>query len=61
MSQQGPHFSPHSKAETNQISGRMVSSGTSDVSVHFSLLVENSSEEVDDYDNYYNNNQKTIY
>ena len=34
MSQQGPHFSPHSKAKTKdkaKISGRTVSSGTSDV------------------------------
>ena len=34
MSQQGPHFSPHSKAKANdkaQISGRMVSNGISDV------------------------------
>ena len=34
MSQQGPHFSPHSKAKANdksQIFGRMVSSGISHV------------------------------
>ena len=40
MSQQGPHFSPHSKAKANykaQISGKLVTSGISDVataSVH---------------------------
>ena len=36
MSQQGPQFSPHSKAKANdraQISGRMVSSGISDVAI----------------------------
>ena len=39
-SQQGPHFSPHSKAKANykaQISGKLVTSGISDVataSVH---------------------------
>ena len=34
MSQQGPHFSPHSKAKANhkaQISGKLVTSGISDV------------------------------
>ena len=34
MSQQGPHFSPHSKAKANDkgtISGTMVSSGISDI------------------------------
>ena len=41
MSQQGPHFSPHSKAKAKikaQISGKLVSSGISDVataSVYF--------------------------
>ena len=30
---QGPHFSPHSTAKTAQISGRMVSSGISDVAI----------------------------
>ena len=37
MSQQGPHFSPHSKAKEAQISGKLVTSGISDVvitSVH---------------------------
>ena len=40
-----------------QISGRMISSDMSDSSIHFSVLGENLSEEVDDddenYDNYY--------
>ena len=31
MSQQGPRFSPHSKAKTKDKSTRMVSSGISDV------------------------------
>ena len=34
MSQQGPYFSPHSKAKANykaQISGKLVTSGISDV------------------------------
>ena len=36
MSQQGPHFSPHSKAKVNykaQISGKLVTSGISDVAI----------------------------
>ena len=36
MSQQRPHFSQHSKAKTNykaQISGKLVSSGISDVAI----------------------------
>ena len=61
MSQQGPHFSPHSKAKTKdkaKISGRTLSSGTSDVVT--ASLGENPSEEVLDYCNYYCN-RKTIY
>ena len=33
MSQQGPQFSPHSKAKKVQISGKLVISGISDVSI----------------------------
>ena len=36
MSPQGPHYSPHSTAKTNyksQISGKLVSSGKSDVAI----------------------------
>ena len=33
MSLQVPHFSPHSTAKTNDKSGRMVSSGISDVAI----------------------------
>ena len=36
MSQQGPHFSPHSKAKANyktQISGKLVTSGISGVAI----------------------------
>ena len=48
MSQQGPHFSPQSKAKANykSINLRKISS------YRFSTLRENPSEEVD-YDNYY--------
>ena len=57
MSPQRPHFSPYSiqliPIIEAQISGKLVSSGISDVSVHFSILGQNPSEEVDDYDNYY--------
>ena len=56
MSQQGPHFSPHSKAKAMikaQISGIMVSYKSR--SVRFSILGESTSEEVDeDYYYYYN-------
>ena len=51
MSQQGPHFSPHSKAKANDKSRRMVSSGISDVA--FASVYTEKPEEVDDYDNYY--------
>ena len=33
ISQQGPHFSPHSKAKEAQISGKLVTSGISDVAI----------------------------
>ena len=56
MRQQRPHCSPHRKAKPmikGQISGKLVSSGTSHVAFASVLLGENLSEEVDDYDNYY--------
>ena len=43
------------------ISGKLVSSGISHVAFASGLLGENPSEEVDDYDNYYYYNRKTIY
>ena len=49
MSQQGPHFSPHNKAKADYKSTYLRKIGCSD---RFSILGENSSEEVD-YDNYY--------
>ena len=33
MSKQEPHFSPHRKAKEAQISGKLVTSGISDVSI----------------------------
>ena len=33
MSQQGPHFSPHRKAKIAQITGKLVTSGISDVAI----------------------------
>ena len=33
ISQQGPHFSPHSKAKEAQISGKLVTSGISAVAI----------------------------
>ena len=33
MSQQGPPFSPHSKAKEAQISGKLVTSGINDVAI----------------------------
>ena len=44
MSQQGPHFSPHSKPGNKWFKC---------CSVHFSLLRENPYEEVDEYVNFY--------
>ena len=55
MSQKVPYFSTHSKVKLiikPQISGKLVTSGISDVVMTFSTLQENPSEE-DDYDNYY--------
>ena len=43
------------------ISGKLVSTGISHVAFASVLLGENPSEEVDDYDNYYYYNRKTIY
>ena len=56
MSQQGPHFRPHSKAKTKD---KSTNPRKNDMkwyeccSVCFSILGENLSEEVEDYDNYY--------
>ena len=61
-SQQGPHFSPHSTAKTNDkstTSGRMVSIGTSDVVIasvysektHLKKIDDNDDD--DDYYHYY--------
>ena len=53
MSPLGPHLSPHSTAKTIDKSTNLVAFiGISDV-VTASILRENPSEEVDDYDNYY--------
>ena len=43
------------------IAGKLVSIGISHVAFASVLLGENLSEEVDDYDNYYYYNRKTIY
>ena len=43
------------------IAGKLVSSCISHVAFASVLLGENPSEEVDDYDNYYYYNRKTIY
>ena len=53
ISQQGAHFSPHSKLKPiikAQISGKLVNSGISDVAIASVHSGENLSEE-DDYDN----------
>ena len=55
MSQQRPHYSPHSKAKVNykaQISGKLVTSGISDVAI-ISVHSEKNPSEEDDYDDYY--------
>ena len=44
----------------DQIPGKLVTYGISDVATTFSTLRENLGEEVD-YDNYYYKKQKTIY
>ena len=44
-----------------QISGKLVSSGISHVAFASVLLGENPSEEVDDYDNYYELSQETTF
>ena len=52
MSQQGPHFSPHSKAKANYKSTNLRKIGNKWFkcsSVCFSSLRENPSEEVDEY------------
>ena len=54
MSQQGPHFSPHSKAKANYKSANLVTSGISIVAfASVYVLGKNLSEEIDEYDNYY--------
>ena len=53
MSQQRPHFSPHRKAKANNKRFNIRKIGISHVAFASVLLRENSSEEVDDYDNYY--------
>ena len=64
MSQQGPHFSPHSIAKANykvQISGKLVTNGFSDVAID-SVHSEKIRPYIeDDYDNYIYYNRKTIY
>ena len=63
MSQEEPHFSPHSKAKANYKSINLRKIGNTwfkCCSVRFSSLRENPSEEVDEYDKYYYN-RKTIY
>ena len=55
LSQQGPHFSPHSKAKVTYKSTnlrKLVASGISDVAIASVHSKKNPSEE-DDYDNYY--------
>ena len=50
-----PHFSPHSKAKANyktKISGKLLTSGISDVAIA-SVYLEKTPSEEDDYDNYY--------
>ena len=57
-----PYFSPHRKAKAKgPIAEKLVSSDISHVALASVLLGENPSEEVDDYDNYYYYNRKTIY
>ena len=55
MSQQGPHFSPHSKAKYNYKSinlRKIRNKWFKYCSVRFSSLRENPSEDVDEYDNF---------
>ena len=57
-----PYFSPHRIAKAKRpISEKLVSSDISHVALASVLLEENPSEKVDDYDNYYYYNRKTIY
>ena len=56
MSQQGPHFSPHRKAKANDKGPNLRKNAIlwyKSHRVRFSILGENPSEEVLDYDNYY--------
>ena len=53
LSQQGPHFSPHSTAKTNNKSTNLGKNGIYWYKLccdRFSILGENQSEEVDDND-----------
>ena len=62
MSQQRPHFSPHSKLKPNikaQISGKLLTNGISDVAIA-SVYFEKTRLK-NDFDNYYYFNRKTIY
>ena len=59
MSPQGPHFSPHSTANT-QISGKLVSSGISDVTIASVDSEKNSLMKMIMIINLYYN-RKTIY
>ena len=57
-----PYYSPHRKLKPKgPIAKKLVSSDISHVALASVLLGENPSEEVDDYDNYYYYNRKTIY
>ena len=56
MSQQGPHYSPKSKAKANYKSINLRKIGNKCFkccNIRFSSFRENPSEEVDEYDNYY--------
>ena len=58
-----PYFSPHRKAKAKRPNRKkkLASSDISHVALASVLLGEKPSEEVDDYDNYYYYNRKTIY
>ena len=60
IASQGLYYSPHSTAKTNikaHFSGRIVSSGISDV-VFFSTLLETLSEEIDNVNYYFKKSQE---
>ena len=54
-----PYYSPHRKAKAKGTNRKKI--GISQVALASVLLRENPSEEVDDYDNYYYYNRKTIF